>query len=184
MFNIITQILLKLKKIFEIIMNFIDIILLIILIFFALRGYRRGFVYEIFSIGIIVIGLLASFLFFKQVAIIFNQYFNNRDLSLILAFLAIFIGVSISLITMRNILSNLIESLNLTDIDSILGLLLAVVKTVLVVSIILLFLENHPVFDLDKPIKRSFVFPYIKRVFFAFMSLLPIKIRLIIYSIL
>jgi len=114
---------------------------------------------------------------------LFNQFLNNKDLSLVIAFLAIFIGVSISLITMRNILSNLIESLNLTEIDSILGLVVAVIKIILLVSIVLLFIESHSILGLDKIIGRSFIYTYIKRIFLAFMSILPAKIRIVVFSI-
>lgn len=164
-------------------MNFIDIIILIILIFFAFRGFNRGFIYELFSIAILIIGLLASFLFFKQISVILNQYINNRELSYIVAFLAIFIGITISLITIRNILSNLIESLNITEIDNFLGLIFSIINVIFVVSFVLIFLERHPVFGIEKAIGKSLIFPYIKRVFFAVVSVLPIKIRVIIFNI-
>ncbi len=173
----------KITEIFKIIMNILDVILIVIFIFYAFRGYRRGLIYEIFSIGIIIIGLLASFLFFKKLSVLFNQFLNNKDLSLVIAFLAIFIGVSISLITMRNILSNLIESLNLTEIDSILGLVVAVIKIILLISIVLMFIESHSILGLDKIIGRSFIYSYIKRIFLAFMSILPAKIRMVVFSI-
>jgi len=165
-------------------MNFIDVIIIILIIFYTFRGYRKGLIYEVFSIGIILIGLLASFLFFKQLSVILNQFFNNKDLSLIISFLAIFIGVAISLITMRNILSNLIETLNLTEIDSILGMVIGALKVILVISVILLFIESHSMFGLEKAIKHSFSYPYIKRIFHALISVFPIKVRLIVYSVL
>ncbi len=154
-------------------MNYIDIIIIVITIIFAVRGWKRGFVYELFGMSIILIGLVTAFIFFKPVSNIINQFINNRDLSLVVAFIVVFVGVAISLTIIRNIISGFIENLNITDIDSILGLVFSVLKVFLIMAFILLIIDKYSFFGIENHIRSSIFYPVIKKVFYAVISILP-----------
>ena len=89
--------------------------------------------------------------------------------------------VTVILVIIRNNLSNLVDNLNFTDIDKILGVILGLVKGVFLLSAVLIFLRNHPVFNIDRVINKSILYPLIERVFIALLSLFPKNIVTIIY---
>ncbi len=165
-------------------MNIIDIIILIIIIIFAIRGWRRGFIYELFGIAIIIAGFIFALIFYKPIAGILNQYLKNKDLSLVVSFIAIFVGTALTLIVIRNILEDLIENLNISDVDGILGMVFSVLKIIIIVAFILLLVDRYSIFDLDKIISRSFFFPIIRRVFFAVIGILPEGFKNLILGVL
>jgi membrane protein required for colicin V production len=142
-------------------MNLIDIIIIIFAIVLCIRGYLRGFINEVFSLLIIICGLIGAFLFYRPLSETFMEFIGSRDLSMILAFFAIFIFITIVLIIIRNMLIRVIDRLNLADIDNILGVVVGLIKGLLICGVILVFLKNHPVFRIDEMIGRSSLFPYL-----------------------
>jgi len=157
-------------------MNVMDVIIVIVVLIFTIRGYMRGFINEVFSFLIIMIGLIAAFLFYKPLSNLVYEFVNNRDLSFILSFIFLFIFVTILLIMIRNVLLNLVESLNFSDADAVMGLVLGALKGTLLCGLVLIFLANHSILNIDRIIRSSFSFQYIEKVFFAFISILPDKI--------
>jgi membrane protein required for colicin V production len=154
-------------------MNVIDILIILIFIFFCIKGFIKGFVHELFSLLIIVLGLIISFLFYRPLGSIVFDYMKNRELSLILSFLSIFLLITVILLVLRNRVLDLVDDLNLSDIDRFLGLFIGMGKGFLLSSTFLVFLTNHPVMDIDSVISNSLFYPIIERVFFSFLSLLP-----------
>jgi membrane protein required for colicin V production len=165
-------------------MSFIDVIIVILVIIFCVKGFLRGFIKELFSILIIVLGLLGAFLFYRTLNDVISLFFENQDLSLIISFVLIFVGITILLVIIRNTLLKFVDTLNFADVDHILGIILGIVKGVLVCGVIFIFLKNHPVLRLDRAIARSVIFPYIERMFMAIISLLPERILATAYLIL
>jgi len=164
--------------------NFIDIVVVVVVILFTVRGYLRGFINEIFSLFIIIMGLIISFLFYKPLSVILNEFVDNSDLAVILSFIVLFVFTSVVLIMIRNVLLNLIESLNFSDADSLLGLVIGMLKGALLCGMVMIFLSNHSILNLHRVIRSSFSYFYIEKVFFAFISVLPDKISRIITSFL
>jgi membrane protein required for colicin V production len=165
-------------------MNFIDVIIIILVVIFCIKGFLRGFVKELFSLLIIVLGLVGAFLFYKTLNTVTSVVIENEDLSLILSFAAIFVGITIILVIIRNTLIRFVDTLNFADVDHVLGLILGLFKGVLLCGAVLMFFENHPVFHLDRAIGRSVLFPYIERMFMALISLLPERVLSTAYLIL
>jgi membrane protein required for colicin V production len=158
-------------------MNVIDIFLFIILLIASIKGYVKGFIHELFSFLIIILGLILSFLFYKPLGSMIGIVIENRDLSLIISFILIFTFTTILLVLIRNALSNIIESLDITDINRILGLIFGAVKGAIFCTFILIFLRHHQIFKLDKLIDRSFFYQFFERFFVALLSLLPHNLR-------
>ena len=154
-------------------MNFIDVIIIIIVVIFCIKGFLRGFLKELFSVLIIVLGLVGAFLFYRVLDTVMSVLIENEDLSLILSFAAIFIGITILLVIVRNTLIRFTDTLNFSDADHVLGVVIGLFKGVLVCGAVGVFLYNHPVFNLDKAIDRSVLFPFLERMFMALLSLLP-----------
>jgi len=165
-------------------MNVIDLIIIIIIVALCIRGYLKGFINELFSLGIIIFGLIGAFLFYRSFSMVVQSFIQNSDLSLIFSFFVIFIAISIILIIVRNTVINIIDRVNLTDFDYILGVIIGLFKGILLCGIIFIFLKNHPVFKIEVIILKSRLFPLIERVCMSFISLLPQSLTTIIDKIL
>jgi membrane protein required for colicin V production len=164
--------------------NFIDFIIIFFILILCIRGYLKGFVNELFSLCILGVGLGLAFYLYRPLGEKFLQFIENTDLALICAFFFIFILVTIFFIIVRNIIVQFVERMNLTDIDSFLGLLIGLFKGLLVAGLVLIFLRNHPVLHLDEAIARSFLYVHLERIIRAIFSLLPERIMIPVYRFL
>jgi membrane protein required for colicin V production len=158
-------------------MNSIDIIVCIILLVFAVRGVTKGFVHELFSLIIIVSGLTLAVVFYRPFSSVVRIFVENDDLASILSFIALFVGATLVLVVIRNALSGLVESLNITDVNAVLGLLVGVSKGALLCGFFLVFFTDRRALNLHRVIEDSFLFPYLKRFLLAILSLLPDTIQ-------
>ena len=150
----------------------------------CIRGYLKGFVNELFSLLILVVGLTLAFVLYRPLGEIFEQFLENSDLALISAFFSVFIMVTIFFIIVRNVIVQLVDRMNMTDIDSFLGLIVGLLKGLLVSGLLLIFLRNHPVMRLDEAIDRSFLYAYLERIILAFISQLPERVVIPVYRVL
>ena len=77
----------------------------------------------------------------------------------------------------------MVDSLNFTDIDKMLGVIIGLGKGVILCSALLIFLKNHPVLNIDKTINDSLIYPFIEKVFIAVLSLFPQNIREVVMKV-
>jgi membrane protein required for colicin V production len=164
--------------------NFIDFIIIFFILILCIRGYLKGFVNELFSLCILGVGLALAFYLYRPLGETFLQFIENTELALISAFFFVFILVTILFIIIRNIIAQFVERMNLTDIDSFLGLLVGLLKGLLVAGLVLIFLRNHPVLRLDEAIDRSLLYVYLERILRAFFLLLPERVVIPVYRFL
>jgi uncharacterized membrane protein required for colicin V production len=165
-------------------MNLIDIIIVIIAVALSIRGYIKGFIHEVFMLGIVVFGFVGGFLLFRPLADNLQGFIPNRDLSLILSFFLVFIGIAVILIILRNALVSLVDRVHLTDIDYILGVAVGLVKSVLLSGVIFIFLRYHPILNLDRLIARSLLYSRIEGFFIFFVRLFPGIIEAFVFRVL
>lgn len=158
-------------------MNILDIVIIVVGMVFCIRGFLKGFVHELFTLGIMVLGLSGALLFFRPLGAALQETFRNRDLSLILSFFIIFVAIALFLVIMRNALIGLIDRINLSDIDHLLGILVGLLEGLLLCGVILLFLENHPVLNIERIIASSRLYPHIKSIFMLLVRVLPETVR-------
>lgn len=153
-------------------MNFIDIITIIIVVALCIRGYLKGFINELFSLGIVVIGLAVSFLFYRPLGVILGEHLNP-EIAPLISFFIILVTVAVFLVIIRNALTSIIDRINLTDIDYLLGVAVGFIKGVILCGFVFIFLKHHPLLNVDVVIARSKLYPVVERVFLALVSLLP-----------
>lgn len=158
-------------------MNAIDIVLLFVLLIFCTRGYLKGFINELFSIFIIILSLAGAFIFYSPVSNLIEEFIRNKDLSLIISFFAIFILVAVVLVSIRNTLVHVVDRLNLTDVDYLLGIIIGLLKGIILCGGILLFIKKLHILNLNSSINESVIFPYVERVCNVFISVVPDTIK-------
>jgi len=152
--------------------NFIDLIIIILVVALCIRGYLKGFINELFSLGIVILGLIGAFLFYRPLGAVLKGYMNT-DIALIVSFFIVLLAIAIALVIIRNTVTLIVDRINLTDIDYLLGVVVGFVKGVLLCGLIFIFLDHHPVFNIDVIISKSRLYPVIERLFLSSVSVLP-----------
>jgi membrane protein required for colicin V production len=165
-------------------MNVYDVVILGCILLFAVKGYFHGFVNELFSLLIIAAGLILSFLFCRPVAGVLSGFVENKDLALILSFVGIFVLTALVLLVLRNTLLNVIERVNMSDADAILGTVVGAFKGAVLAGLVSMFLKHHKVLHLDRVIGASLVFPPLERLVASLLPILPDRVLQVVRRVL
>lgn len=117
--------------------NILDIVLIAIVGISTLFGIWKGFIGELFSLVFLIIGLILSFLYYPEAAVIFSKYMSKQAANAV-GFAAIFVfvllvGVLVTYFTRKIFLHGPIKT-----IDRILGAVFGVVRGVLIAAIIVI----------------------------------------------
>jgi membrane protein required for colicin V production len=124
-------------------MNFIDIILVLLLVFAAINGYRRGLIAEVASLAALVLGIWGAIRFSHITADNLVRYFNLETQHLsIISFIITFIVIVILVHLVGSSVNKLVEIAMLGFFNKLTGLAFALVRTALILSIILLIFNK------------------------------------------
>ncbi len=124
-------------------MNYIDIIILAFIVWAIYRGFKNGLFVEIASIAALVLGIWGSirFSWFTQNKLV--EYFDMQGEYLgLIAFIITFIVIVILIHFLAKALDKLMKAVALGFAVRILGVLFAVLKTTLIMSIIFIVLNT------------------------------------------
>jgi membrane protein required for colicin V production len=142
-------------------MNYLDIIIAIILLVFAIHGLRKGLIIEVVSLLAFGVGIYGAMHFsdftadrLKDVMEINPKYLNT------IAFVLTFIILVVVVNLIGLLVSKLIKSLNLGFFDRLGGFLFGAVKGVLLCSTMVLVLNNLEWTDIIKKEVRESSYLY------------------------
>ena len=140
------------------IINFLDIIILVILLFFAFNGFRRGFIDQTSTI----LGLLAALFVAVRQYEYFTQFLEpHLDLSISLlqfiSFAVIFIVVNIVIHVLGIILKKIVDAIFLQPVDRGLGFLLGIIKAGIIIYLMILILAQIPYQNINDVLNESFL---------------------------
>lgn len=121
-------------------MNLFDLAILSILCFCLIRGIFTGIIRELFSLTGVLIGFMAASMFYMGVAKFLSRWTLDASKIKILSFLSIFFGSLIAIGTFGRIVKHLFKIDFSSGIDTIFGAGIAVIKGLLIVSVLLLTL--------------------------------------------
>ncbi len=122
-------------------MNGLDLIILAILAFFAITSFLKGFVREAFSLGGVILGVVAANNFYVQVGRVLNQMIARPELANIIAYVATFAVVAVVCNILGKFFDGFVKLVLLKWLDRLLGLTFGLVKGLIVVSILVLVLQ-------------------------------------------
>jgi membrane protein required for colicin V production len=137
---------------------FIDVVFLVLLGIFAIRGYVRGFVTELFSWAAMVVGIIAAVFLYHGGAVFIRDKtaLKVEYLPEILAFVAIFLIVFVLIKIIEGVLKDIVTGVNISGVDKFLGIIFGVVEGIAIISLTLFILIIQPVFSPDKILSESF----------------------------
>lgn len=124
-------------------MNYIDIILVIPIIWFAYQGFKRGLIIELASLLALILGIYAA-LYFSHYAANFltNSLGMDTEYLPVISFILTFIVVVVLVHLVGKILEKLINLVALGFLNKTTGALFGILKAAVLLSIIILII-NH-----------------------------------------
>lgn len=135
------------------VLNWVDLLIVVVLLGFAIRGLRRGFLRELLSLVGMFLGLWIALLKFGSL----GEWLQNRfpltePLPFHLAFLAIFLSVASLAGIVGYLLHRAAKKLLLGWLDAIVGLGFGSIKGVMILTVLLFLLAHLP---LAEPIRTQ-----------------------------
>ena len=132
-------------------MNYLDIIIAIILILFAIGGYRNGVIREAFALVAFGIGIYGALKLSDYVGKWLGNIINvSPEWMSVISFIIVFVVLALLINWLGGLLAKLIESLNLGFIDKLGGIVFGVAKGFLLIGVLILILDFFGVKDVLK----------------------------------
>jgi len=123
-------------------MNYLDIIIILLLIISAVGGYKKGFISQLTGLAGLFLGIYLAIKLSKYTTPwLVNHFSWSHSTSNITSFIVIFILVSIAVHVVGKAIERTFEEAELGHFNKFLGLLFSLVKTVVVLSILALVLN-------------------------------------------
>lgn len=147
-------------------MNYIDILLLLPLVYGLLRGLMRGLIKELASLAALIIGIFLAYHYSEDVEIFLAKYIENGEPWLqILSYVLIFAGVAIILYILSSFITKMINFMALGLVNRILGAAFGVAK-ILLIMLLLIFLLKPYIADIrekNEAWKNSIVYSELEK---------------------
>ena len=132
-------------------MNFVDVMLLIIIGVFLLKGLLRGLVKELCSLVGLIVGSLLAFRFHGPLAESMVKAFSlPASVCVVLAFLAIFLSILLVFGLIGMLLSKYVKLLYVGGLNRVAGGIFGLVQGVLILSVVMFGLSVSPLPDWGK----------------------------------
>ena len=155
--------------------NVIDGSIVIILIFFAIQGFRKGIILEFIGIANIFISLFITYKFSYMFSNLFGGFFGKGNILSTMSPIVVFILSYILLNVLVRILNSFLVLTPVNNLNKAFGSLFGFVKCIMFLCLIMLILI---VFDANKRVEnRSTLLPYVSSVTQTFFDLIPPNIK-------
>lgn len=124
-------------------MNYIDIAIVGLVLFGAVKGFSKGFIIEAASLIALILGLIGALLFSSTVGTLLESFFDTDRIPpsgvlFILTFIAIIIGINL----LAKFLTRVLKMAALGGLNRILGAIFGGLKFVLILSAVILIMDQ------------------------------------------
>jgi membrane protein required for colicin V production len=124
-------------------MNFIDLVFIIILLWSAYKGFRKGFILQLSTLAALLLGIFGAIHFSDFTADFLTNNFNISNQYLqIIAFAVTFIVIVIAVHLLARLIEKLVQAIALGFVNRILGIVFGVAKVAFILSIILVLVNK------------------------------------------
>jgi membrane protein required for colicin V production len=155
-------------------MNWLDLVLLAIILLTAILGIFKGFVKQVIGLVAVVAGLVLASLYYRETAGIFETFIKNGLVSDFLGFLLIFVLVLIAGAVLGHLITKAMKG-PLAFANRLFGGIFGFIKAVLICGILVFALVS---FEIAKPaLETSILAPACLGVTRAVVNLIPQDLR-------
>jgi membrane protein required for colicin V production len=125
-------------------MNFIDIFLLIPIIYAAWKGFKHGLIIEIFTLLALIVGVYAGIHFSDMTAGFLRNSLNlTSNYVPVIAFTITFLGIGAMVYFLGKTIEKIIKVTQLTPLNKLAGVFFSVLKYVYILSTLLVLIESY-----------------------------------------
>lgn len=125
-------------------MNFVDILLLIPLIYFAYKGFKNGLIIEVFTLLALLVGIYAGIHFSDGTAKMMKENWGmNSDYLPVIAFTVTFLAVGAMVFFGGKFLEKVVNVTGLTIANKLGGIAFAIIKGGYILSILLVLIDSY-----------------------------------------
>ncbi len=136
-------------------MNWLDIVILLVIAFFAVSAFQSGLIREVVTFVSVVVGVVVAALFYDNLARDVLVFIEDDDVALVVAFLVLLGAVYLAGQLIAVMLKQTASLLLLGWADHMGGGLFGLLKGLIVVEVILILLVTFPQLGLDNDIDGS-----------------------------
>ena len=145
-------------------MNYIDFIIIILLVLGLARGFIDGFIKELASLAALILGIWGAIRFSTFTAAKLYDYFDMTGRYVgIIAFIITFILIVILIHFVGLVVDKFVDSISLGFLNRLLGIFFGLFKTALILSVIFVVLNaidaKHPFLPKEKIEQSKFFNP-------------------------
>ena len=158
-------------------MSTFDIILAVLLLLGAFKGYRQGFIVEVFSFLAFFIGLFVALKLTIPVSLSLFGESNFFSLATVIVFIMLFLVLSFGIRVLAKALKNLIDFTFFGTLDNLFGAVAGLLKWAFIISIVFWLFDSVGYDIVGRYGQDTVIFPYIidigPMVFHWLSSLMP-----------
>ncbi len=133
-------------------MNILDIIIIIVLLFGFIKGYKKGLVVEVTTLLALIVGVFGAIKFSSLAASFVSAFFTwNEKIIQLVSFALVFIGIVLAISILAKLITKFINMIALGFINKLSGGVFGALKVGIILGIVLGFL-----------LKFSFIIPFFK----------------------
>jgi membrane protein required for colicin V production len=125
-------------------MNFLDVLLIVPLIYAGYKGFKHGLIIEVFTLMALFVGLYAGINFSDFIAEKLKEVFGwDSPYAPTICFTFIFLGIGAMVYFAGVMIQRMVRVVNLSPIDKFFGVFFALLKMTYILSIILVLIESY-----------------------------------------
>jgi membrane protein required for colicin V production len=156
--------------------NTIDLALTILLLIGIVRGFLKGFIYEMAVLGSLVVGYFLGFKFADIASVYIGKIISVNPVTLhYVSLLIAWIGISVAMFFLAKLFEGLVNIVALGIFNKIAGAIFGGIKYAFLISLFLFFLNKFDIsmkwFNADKKAESHLYYPVLKISTMVFSSL-------------
>jgi membrane protein required for colicin V production len=159
-------------------MNWVDILILVILCIAGFSSLRTGFVRQTFAILGFVVGVYAALSRHERLATTLSEWISQPTLAKAVAFVLILVAVWVLSAIVASLARQALNATGLAWIDSFFGLLMGLAIGLFVVVCTLMLLVRIPLTSISSSVEKSSLSSYIFQLLPHLTQLLPSEMRI------
>ena len=125
-------------------MTIIDVIYLIVILFFAIIGIKNGFIKEVFGKLAVILGIIAGISFTSSLQPAMSKFISNTAVSTVVSFFILFVAVFLLVHIVQVIVAKIFEGDILQGLDRVLGFIIGAAEGAVVVCLLLILMISQP----------------------------------------
>jgi membrane protein required for colicin V production len=125
-------------------MNFIDILIIVPLIYAGYKGYKHGLIIEVFTLLALFVGLYAGIHFSDFIAEYLKTTFSwNSEYLPIISFTIIFLAIGAMVFFAGKTIEQMVKVVHLTPLNKFFGVFFSILKMTYFLSVLLVIAESY-----------------------------------------